>query len=236
MSDSLSIRAYTPVLSSHNHEFHQIVLPLHGEIEMNIEGDDGVVCVGQSVIILKGLEHSFKAREQSRFLVADLEELPENVRSHASPFATISNSMMAYCGFVDIQLQSQTSVMLEKSMLEVFKQLLSTQDFAAKINMKISRALAYIENNINEDCSLDVLASKANLSASHFKVEFKKQTGKSSSEYLMMRRMEKARSLLTHTDFPVQLIAEKVGYINQSAFSRRFSAYFGESPLRFKSR
>ncbi len=42
--------------------------------------------------------------------------------------------------------------------------------------------------------------------------------------------MEKAKALLTHTDLPVQLIAERVGYTDLSAFSRRFSIHFGLSP------
>ncbi|MDF5570734.1 helix-turn-helix domain-containing protein, partial [Vibrio parahaemolyticus] len=36
-----------------------------------------------------------------------------------------------------------------------------------------------------------------------------------------------------HTDLPVQLIAERVGYSDLSAFSRRFSMHFGMSPREF---
>ena len=236
MPDTLSIRSYTLIVCSHEHDFHQIVLPLHGVMEITVNDIEGTVGVGQTVIIQKGVEHSFHAEEQSRFLVADLNELPENARLYTSPFATISTPMQSYCNFVDIQLQHQTNIELEKNMVSLFKQLLMVQRFVPKIDNRMSRVLAYIENNIGEECSLDDLASRANLSASHFKVEFKRQTGKSSGEYLMTRRMEKARALLTHTDLPVQLIAEKVGYTNQSAFSRRFSNHFGEPPRRFKSR
>jgi AraC-like DNA-binding protein len=236
MPNSLSLRAYSPAICSHEHDFHQIVLPLQGVIEINVNGVDGVVGVGQTVIVQKGIEHSFQAVERSRFLVADLDDLPENARLYASPFASISSSMQTYCSFVDIQLQHEINTELEKSMLTLFKQLLTTQEFVPKIDNRISRVLAYIENNIGEECSLEKLSSKANLSTSHFKAEFKRQMGKSSGEYLMVQRMEKARALLTHTDIPIQLIAEQVGYTSQSAFSRRFSSYFGEPPIRFKFR
>jgi len=235
MSDSLSLRAYSPAVCSHEHNFHQIVLPLLGVIEINVNGMDGVVGVGQAVIIQKGLEHSFYAQERSRFLVADLEKLPVNAHRYNSPFASISNSLQTYCHFVDVQLQRKIDTELEKSMVTLFKNLLTAQEFVPKIDNRISRVIAYIEENLGKECLIEELSSIANLSSSHFKTEFKRQTGRSSSEYLMVQRMEKARALLSHTDLPIQLIAQQVGYTSQSAFSRRFSTYFGQSPRRFKS-
>ena len=236
MPDSLSIRAYTPVVSSHAHSFHQIVLPLHGVIEISVNDIFGLVGVGQCVIIQRKVEHSFQAREQSRFLVADLSELPDNACTLGSPFASISGAMQSYCNFIDIQLQHQKNADLEQSMVSLFKQLLLTQEFSPKIDNRISRVLAHIESNLNSACSLEELAAISNLSVSHFKVEFKNQTGKTAGEFLTLQRMEKARALLNHTDYPVQIIAECVGYRSLSAFSRRFSEYFGEPPSRYKSR
>jgi len=235
MRDSLSLRAYTPTVCSHEHDFHQIVLPLHGVIEINVNGAHGVVGVGQTVIIPKGVKHSFQAQEESRFLVADLSELSNNAYLLESPFASISGAMQSYCDFIEAQLQYQINTDLESSMVSLFKQLLLAQDFTPKIDSRITRVLAYIESNLSEECSLEELASVSNLSASHFKVEFKSQTGRTAGEYLTVRRMEKARALLNHTDYPVQIIAERVGYRSQSAFSRRFSKYFGKPPSAFKS-
>ena len=236
MQDNLSLRAYTPAVCSHKHDFHQIVLPLHGVIEISVNGIHGVVGVGQTVIIQKGVEHSFQAQEKSRFLVADLSELPNNAYLLASPFASISGSMQSYCGFIEAQLQYHVNSDLESSMVSLFKQLLLSQEFSPKIDNRITRVLAYIESNLSDECSLEKLASITNLSSSHFKVEFKNQTGKSAGEHLIERRMEKARALLIHTDYPIQIIAQQVGYNNQSAFSRRFSRYFGKSPSKFKPR
>ncbi|MCH9671272.1 MAG: AraC family transcriptional regulator [Gammaproteobacteria bacterium] len=236
MPSSLSIRAYTPVLCSHEHAYHQIVLPLHGVIEVNVDGNEGAVGVGQSVIIQKGTVHSFHAQERSRFLVADLDHLPKNARLRSSPFAEISGPMQSFCRFVEVQLQHRINEELEECMLALFNQLLIEQEFVPKIDDRIARVLAYIEDDLSADYSLSELASRAHLSASHFKAEFKRQTGKSCGQYLLMMRMEKARALLANTDLPVQMIAEQVGYSSQSAFSRRFSSYFGEPPSRFTSR
>ena len=236
MPDSLSIRAYTPAVSSHRHDFHQIVLPLNGVIEISVSGMFGLVGVGDTVIIQKAVEHTFHAHNNSKFLVADLFDLPSNACRLKSPFASISGAMQSYCDFINVQLQYQINTALEQIMVSLFKQLLAAQEFSPKIDNRISRVLAHIESNLDNECSLEELASISNLSISHFKVEFKKQTGKTVGEILIQQRMEKARALLNHTDYPVQIVAERVGYNSLSAFSRRFSEYFGKSPSKFKPR
>ncbi|MCT7655312.1 helix-turn-helix transcriptional regulator [Oceanimonas sp. NS1] len=52
-------------------------------------------------------------------------------------------------------------------------------------------------------------------------------------QYVTQKRMDKARALIQHTDYSIQLVAELVGYTDLSAFSRRFSQHFGMTPTRF---
>jgi transcriptional regulator GlxA family with amidase domain len=114
--------------------------------------------------------------------------------------------------------------------------MLAQQDFVPRINNRITRVLVHIGSNLAMMCSIEELAAVARLSKSQFKTEFKNQTGQSSGKYLMMRRMEKARALLANTGLPVHIVAEIFGCTSQSAFTRRFSWYFGDPPNRFVSR
>ena len=237
MRESLTIRAYQPAIATHSHHFHQIVVPLRGVIEISLNEFHGPVAVGHCVIIQKNVAHSFKAKKQARFLVADLHKLPESARSVECPFAAVSNSFKSFCLFADIQLSSQTNEALEDSMIGVFKHLLSTQDFLPNIDRRISRALEHIENDLSINHTLVNLASISSLSVSQFKVLFARHTGRSLSQYLLMLlmlRMETARALLANTDMPINLVAENTGYLNQSAFTRRFQIYHGISPSGYK--
>ena len=236
MKESLTIRAYDPAVATHSHQFHQIVVPLRGAIEISLNDFNGLVAVGHCVIIQKNVAHSFKAKKQARFLIADLHELPESARSVDCPFAVVSNAFKSFCLFADIQLSSQTNAKLEDSMIDVFKQLLSIQDFLPNIDRRISRALEYIENDLSINHSLENLASISSLSVSQFKVLFAKYTGKPLSQYLLMLRMETARALLANTDMPINIVAENTGYMSQSAFTRRFQNYHGISPSEYKRR
>ncbi|MCV5745599.1 helix-turn-helix transcriptional regulator, partial [Escherichia coli] len=72
------------------------------------------------------------------------------------------------------------------------------------------------------------------LSSTQFKLLFKKQLGFTVHDYVTKLRMEKAQALLRHTDFSVQQVGEMVGYPESSTFSRKFSQYYGLSPLLSK--
>jgi len=234
MRENLSIRAYKPAVRNHSHHFHQIVVPIRGAIEISLGEFDSVVAVGHCVIVQKNVNHSFKAKEKARFLVADLFELPESALLMNYPFATVSSAFKSFCLFADIQLSSQLDIELENSMISVFKHLLSLQDFLPNIDRRISKALEYIENDISKEHSLDIIAKVSSLSVSQFKVLFARYTGKTLSQYLLMVRMEKARALLANTDMPISIVAEKSGYLDQSAFSRQFLKYQGISPSEYK--
>ena len=228
--EKLSVRAYNLKLQSHSHAYYQLVIPMHGVIELCINQQVSLVGIGQCAIIPRNTNHSFKAREQARFLVADLNERPENMLLPKQFFLSISDSLLAFCNFCAAQLEYRLNADLEASMLSLFKQLLAEQTFQSKVDQRIVRVCEFMEMNLAEEHSLVLLASKAHLSLSQFKALFKQQTGKAPRQYLLMLRMEKARALLANTDFPAQQVAEQVGYHNHSAFSRRFNAYFGQTP------
>ena len=94
--------------------------------------------------------------------------------------------------------------------------------------------MSVIEQNIAEQLQIKSLAKVAFLSETQFKKLFKQQTGMTVMEYVTKLRMEKAQALLTHTDYSLQIVGEKVGYSELSSFSRKFSQYFNLPPTRFK--
>ncbi|MFY2506993.1 helix-turn-helix domain-containing protein [Vibrio pectenicida] len=234
LENSLTIRAYTHQRLGHTHDYHQLVLPILGVIDIELEGYKGSVSVGECVIIAAGIGHHFRAHESSRFVVADLDELPANIFDMESSIFPISAPLLSYLSFVESQLQHRVSDHIEKSMVSMFMQLICEQTVDKRIDHRIRTVLQVIDSGLDADISIDSLAAVACLSSTQFKKLFKRSTGLSVMQYVTQQRMEKAKALLTHTDTPVQLIAEKVGYADVSAFSRRFSLSFGLSPRELR--
>ncbi|MCL9783448.1 AraC family transcriptional regulator [Vibrio sp. S4M6] len=233
MRNSISIRGYTKQLQSHLHEdYHQLVMPIQGNILIEMPKFVGKVTVGECVVIPSGTEHGFKADEIARFIVADLDVLPAHFFTGQLAVFSVTPPLLSYIHFIEKQLQHQVDNGLESSILNVFSMLLEQQTHAKPIDARLRAVQSHIAENIDKVLTINELAKISCLSATQFKKRFKESIGVTTLQYITEQRMEKAKALLTHTDLPVQLIAERVGYSDLSAFSRRFSKYFGLSPCK----
>ncbi|MCG7499795.1 AraC family transcriptional regulator [Vibrio sp. Of7-15] len=234
MEDSLTIRTYTKQRKGHAHLHHQLVLPIQGVILIELDGYEGKVAVGECVVIQAGTFHLFRADEAARFIVADLNTLPCNLLSMDSLVFSISSPLKSYLSFVERQLEHQVDSSIESTMILMFHQLLALQKANEQMDPRIRVVIQHISEDLAAEFTVNGLASLACLSPTQFKKVFKQSTGQSVLQYITAQKMERAKALLTHTDIPVQLISEQVGYGDVSAFSRRFSVFFGISPRQLR--
>lgn len=96
---------------------------------------------------------------------------------------------------------------------------------------RVTEAIAEMDGDV---LSLAVLADLAGLSQFHFCRAFKLSLGVTPYRYQLMRRVERARSLLANTDRSVTDIAFEVGYGSSQAFGRVFRAEVGVSPSEYR--
>jgi len=230
MTAKLSIRSFSFATYSHIHNYHQLVIPIHGAADNYTEMGEGRIGPGQCIVFPAGCKHKFIPDEKSSFLVVDMDDLPLSLQNLSHPVITIPRPIQSFCRYVECQLECPISTELYDSMVELFIKLITEHKFRPRLDPRITRVLEYLEKDIGCTPALPMLAEIAYLSVSQLKNLFKKETGKTTMQYLLSLRMDKARGLLEHTDTPVNIIANNVGYQDVSAFSHRFSAYFGHSP------
>jgi AraC-like DNA-binding protein len=92
------------------------------------------------------------------------------------------------------------------------------------------RAIEIIEANLDGDISSSELARECGLSASHFARAFRESTGLAPHQWLLQRRVEKAKQAMRETNSSLVNIALACGFANQSHFTRVFSKFTGISP------
>ncbi|QIF01140.1 AraC family transcriptional regulator [Roseimicrobium sp. ORNL1] len=95
---------------------------------------------------------------------------------------------------------------------------------------KLAMVLAYIDQNISEPLTLEMMAQVASISASHFSDLFRQCMGQSPHQYLMARRVEKAKDLLASTDHSIAEVAASVGFADQSHLTRLMRRFTGLTP------
>jgi len=231
---TLSIRSYSRQTKGHSHKYNQLVLPLFGVINIEVGSFNGKVRPGECVIVKAEEVHYFAAEEQAKFVVADLATLPDALVTTENIVFSITPPLLHFLSFIEQQLKHQVNPQIETLMDETFYALLSEQETYQHVDQRIRKAQEFIEGNLAQSHSINELAALAFLSPTQFKKLFKQQTGQTITEYITRLRMEKAQALLIHTDSPIQIVAEIVGYSDHSAFSRRFTQHFGLPPSKVR--
>lgn len=112
--------------------------------------------------------------------------------------------------------------------------LLGTGPDAQELPELIGRIKSYLDENYAQSLSLDILSAKFNVSKFHMSREFKKYVGKSPNDYLIDRRLERARELLLDSDAGIAEIAAEVGVPNTNHFLYLFKKREGMTPTAYR--
>lgn len=101
-------------------------------------------------------------------------------------------------------------------------------------NDKVSNVIRYINDNLNEELSLEILATRFYVSKYHLLREFKKHTGYTIHKYIHKKRLIMARVLLKE-ELKVIEVCHKCGFADYSNFIRAFKNEFGCSPKHYRN-
>jgi len=98
----------------------------------------------------------------------------------------------------------------------------------------LRRVSTYIEEHLAEDLSLSELAAVAYLSSYHFARLFKASTGFAPHQYVIGRRIERAKLLLSTTNWSLAAIAHAVGFAHESHLALHFKRLTGLLPSSYR--
>lgn len=94
--------------------------------------------------------------------------------------------------------------------------------------------LDYIEEHLASDIGLDDLASLAGLTRFHFSRAFKATFNEPPYQFVIRRRVERAKQLLLGTRMSIAEVAATSGFGSASQFGRTFREFVNQTPLAFR--
>lgn len=139
-----------------------------------------------------------------------------------------------YSGYV--QNASESMKGIKEFVYYVFEKLEGNRSCNNRQENVIDTLKLYIEQHIGDNLSRSILAKQVYLSEDYVSKMFMKATGMSITNYIALRRIEKAKEYLRNTVHPVSRIATEVGYSNFSYFSKTFREQVGCTPNEYRSR
>lgn len=243
--------------SLHNHpDFAEFTFILEGQGICELDGVFYPIERGDLIVCNRGLLHDefIDSRPLSLVSVAAgrvrLPGLPENciVREGITPIFQLNSEAQAFRTLLALLTDEVKSARRRREctcqslFLAVFYRMLDLidtyngpaggpLDSAADLAHQIR---AHVDRHITEELSVKDIAARFSISPSYLARIFKSSIGTSLSQYIIRRRLGEAQTLLLNSDLPISEVAARVGYPNQSYFTKLFTQSFHVSPLQYR--
>ncbi|WP_195964461.1 AraC family transcriptional regulator [Clostridium cuniculi] len=250
--------------TSHFHPFTEIFFITHGNGIMEIDYIDVAVKEGDLIIINPNCPHteksSYNYMDQLEYIVFGInnltlanKSLPQLNGETPNPtyykimnFNNNKNVILYYLNTLVHEVEEKESnyELACKSILTLFiiyisrnaQSTLLIADNPEKLNIECVKIKNYIDSHYSENITLDILSNLSYVNKFHLVHPFTKQMGISPINYLINRRIEESKNLLTTTNYTIRDISTIVGFSNSSYFSQMFKKFTGYSPRMYKNK
>lgn len=233
----------------HQHNEHEFFLPLQGEITISY-GDITVKAgPGRMLYVPPGLDHSFSSSAQGSgervIWLLDQKTWKKHINKKFLPCSMTINSLAKELIFYLLihKKEKGTPYFISALVESLRESLLATQleqkdilsaHIAGRVNdERIQKALEFMEMELG--ASLTEVARRSGLSLRNLNRLFLKECNLSPKDYLILRRVEKAKSLLRETKMTITDISMEVGYNSLSKFIDTFKKQAGVLPSDYRS-
>ena len=235
------VRQYDPLDAFHDHDHHQIVLPIRGTLSMAVDDREGAVSDLHAAAVPARLAHGFAGSSDNAFLVVDITASAEERRFWSAtgdkPFVRFDASLRGFCDTVmrDSRVLNGGGVRAEVVGSILVDALGGAIGLSSEIESgPLAKAVALIEARFAEPLTVQGIARAVGVSESQLYALFEEWLQTSPLRFVVQQRMARAALHLTDTRMPIAEIAHRVGYGDQSAFSRAFRRHWGETPAAYR--
>jgi len=100
---------------------------------------------------------------------------------------------------------------------------------------RVRCVLRYVEEHLTGPLRMNDIVERIGLSTSHFSRAFKGTFGRTFSSWLILRRLERAQTLMRTTPAPLSAIANDCGFCDQAHLTRQFRHVVGLTPNQWRA-
>jgi AraC-like DNA-binding protein len=243
---ALTLRSYGPTPLTHRHGYHQAVLPVRGQMQMDIGAARGQVGAGHAGLIAAGEWHGCSADDRNEFLILDWQApgTSDDFKRFADraaevPFGAYAPSLQLLIQFLGNGLRDGGAVAAHRGDWALMLLRSLANDGVGEPRARpqaIRRAAAFARRHFQQAISTADLAQAAGVGASRLHALFRDHLGRAPMAYVSDLRLEHAAALLSGTDHPIAEIALSCGYGDQTALTRAMRRRHGTTPAAYRRR
>lgn len=235
-------------LQRNNYDSFLIMLSKGGECMLHFQDKEYSVLPGQVVLIDCYTPHAYQTESGWECLWLHFDgvssrEYYELIVTNLGNVFTVKNIYTIerllkkiYQTFADVN--SIREIYISQQICEVLTELALSEGvmtYTDKSSRMIEEVVAYVNQNISESLSLEVMAENASLSPYHFSRLFKKETGFSPYRFVLETRVNHAKFYLKTTNISIKELAYKVGFQSESSFCTAFKKLIKVTPSDYRN-
>ncbi|MCK6264337.1 AraC family transcriptional regulator [Vibrio sp. ZSDE26] len=238
-------------MDCHDHQYTQIVIGLKGKAEFEVAGKGNLVGPGQGCVVTSGSDHAFGGVVgNSEILVLNMPMATNddplllqklNQLTSTETYFQLDGQIQKLIQMLTVEMQaSPDDLLLSRACNDTVIALLQRHisDFEHKkrdSRFELELIDRYIEQHLSRKISVAQLAGSVFLAESQFHHLFKEQMGITPHQYVLGKRIDRAKSLIEKGCYSLGQVAELTGFSGQSTFAHTFSRLQGMSPRQFKN-
>jgi AraC-like DNA-binding protein len=238
----LYLEDVTPCSKTHTHEELTIFAIKKGSLNLIFNESSFEFLPNEIVIINNHIPHLASLNKESKngYVIYLKKEYLKNIDFNFTSSYEIIKDKNIYKNFIkicDCLLDKKVSLLEKEEMFYSF--CLAFFSFEAKqINIEKESLLAldikkYLDENYLEELILNDLALKFDLTVVHLIRVFKKEFGLPIHSYILNKKVQKAKELLSF-NMPIIQIAQNSGFFDQSHLNRSFKRIFQITPKEYQ--
>lgn len=223
-------RIYNINVSTHAHEYGQLILPLQGMLSIETNNKKLNLKDDSVFFLPPDCKHTFNANNTNEFLVLDIPNTMLN-----------NNDMEKMNGGMDFLFDDKWKAIrylllnetnIDNNSNSINNLFLYFYNFLTTDN--IPKSIKYINEHFSENLNIKILANIEHYNIAYYSEWFKNIMNVSPTEYIQNLRIKKSKELLLNTDLTILQISQIIGYEHNSSFTKVFKNSENISPLEFR--
>ena len=237
MSIHIDFLSYDGERNNERHPHAQFVLPIAGELRIDIGGAEAMLDPSRAAFVAPGVRHSQLATGSNRFLIVNCDPVecgvPVAERLAEQVFLPVSEAMRHLIGFANL---SRDRFALP-GMPQCWMPLLIDSIFGhERRTSRLDELAERIEADLSAPWTVEEMARRIGLSPSRLHALFRSEWGTSPQAWLAERRIRRVQTWLAASDAPIAELAQRAGYADQSALTRAMQRLTGLTPAAYRKR
>ncbi|KAA3509886.1 AraC family transcriptional regulator [Agrobacterium rosae] len=234
---SVDLRSYRDETPNERHAFVQIVLPVAGQLEIDVCGRQDRLSPSRGVLVQKNASHTQKSAGLNRSLVVDLDEqmLSGQILDKfcSKPFIDLSPRTTRLTHYMSSLMQSgEKDAHACEAWVPILIASLADENPDVVSRLSVMKALVEIEPLM--PWSLERMADHADISVSRLHAIFRERFDETPHSWLTDIRMKRICALLATSPLPIAEIADKAGFSDQTALTRAMRKTMGTTPAAYR--